>query len=478
MLDDLSIEPKGYVFFKPGTLKPVGYAGEWGPCIREPAIPSRYADVDSLRCNELRDAKIELHSFADPQQVTSRNSPLSLSRRRMKLVRERLGKSAVPDSVEREVVHDDVMQDEEWPAVSSTIGVRFSPAGCKDSQSGAPEESTGPESIDWTPKAAHGPMTWLHAHDPVMAEWKSWEDLSPGYLDGRYLVYRQGGIGGPRRIIAVGKEKAVCQGREVDSSEILAHGSIQFVPGTSTPIAYSGVGKCLTESKKSTMRPEDLGCSFPENAAVLLTGYGTSGERHPQTSAAGLSQKRLEVVRRFLSDTPLPDDNVHEVAKDSAAVTQRSSVPELVLGVRIQVVQSNADAKKSKPLIEQAIGPAWTESEHLQFSAFMKTWVDPLGPSIETETPLHIRYQDAYGFVQTYLGLRPSKTTEGMEALEDWVDAMFEHGCNTEEAGLPTDYLPDGADPPQSTMDLPNSSASSSEMSSSSSWGTGTSRPR
>ena len=64
----------------------------------------------------------------------------------------------------------------------------------------------------------------------------------------------------------------MCQGREIDSSDILARGSILFGPGTSTPIAHSGVGKCLTESETSSMSPEDLECSFPEDAAVFLEG--------------------------------------------------------------------------------------------------------------------------------------------------------------------------------------------------------------
>ncbi|GEM_PF-5337048 len=478
ILDGVDIEPKGYVFFEPGTAEPVGYAGEWGPCIREPAIPSRYADVESLRCNELRESKIELHSFADPRQVTNRSNAKSLSRRRMKLVRSRLGKTAVPDSVERKVVHDDVMQDEQWPALSSTIGVRFSPAGCRDAEPVAPKESTNPGRFEWIPDVARGPMTWLHANKPTAAEWKSWEDLSPGYLDGRYLVYRRGGIGGPIRIIAIGKERAVCQGREVDSSDILARGSILFVPGTSTPIAYSGVGKCLTESEPSSMSPEDLECSFPEDAAVFLVGHANGTPKDSTMSATQLGQKRLKIVKRFTAETPLPDEIAQEVTKASGVETEKTGDRQPILGVRIQVVQSSSDVDTTRPLIEQTIGPAWTESEHLKFSKFMKRWVDPGGSSIETETDLHIRYQDAYGFVQTYLGLRPSRTTAGSQALESWADAMFEHACHTEEAGLPTDYLPEGAEPPQSTMDLPSSSASSSEMSSSSSWGTGTSSPR
>jgi hypothetical protein len=321
-------------------------------------------------------------------------------------------------------------------------------------------------------------MTWLHANKPTAAEWKSWEDLSPGYLNGRYLVYRRGVIGGPIRIIAIGKERAVCQGREIDSSDILARGSILFVPGTSTPIAYSGVGKCLTESETSSMSPEDLECSFPEDAAVFLVGHANGTPKDSTMSATQLGQKRLRVVRRFIAETPLPDEIAQEVTTESGVGNETTDAKGPVLGVRIQVVQSGTDVDTARPLIEQTIGPAWTESEHLKFSEFMKRWVDPLGPSIETETDLHIRYQDAYGFVQTYLGLRPSKTTAGSQALKSWADAMFENACHTEEAGLPTDYLPEGAEPPQSTIDLPNSSASSSEMSSSSSWGTGTSSPR
>jgi hypothetical protein len=194
--------------------------------------------------------------------------------------------------------------------------------------------------------------------------------------------------------------------------------------------------------------------------------------------ASELSRRRLDVVSRFVPKTAVPKDLNVERVMGSQVVGEDDKVEGPVLGVRIQVVDAPSLSEVGSRLFRQTTGPAWSESEHLQFSNFMKTWVDPPGSSIETETDIHIRYQDAYGFVQTYLGLQPSKTVEGLRALEDWVDAMFKHGCNTDEVGLPSRFLPEGATPPQSTIDLPNSSASSSEMSSSSSWETGTSRPR
>jgi hypothetical protein len=221
-------------------------------------------------------------------------------------------------------------------------------------------------------------------------------------------------------------------------------GKIYFRAESATPVAYRGLGACLTEppfsgEEHSRVPANQMMCAGLEEKSLHLHGFSWPFERESSTDARMLSYRRMKVVASALEGSALPGEiyemTHHGTDRTRAPVNEEASV----MGVFFTVEDGEEGHEKWRP-------PMFVGSS----GSIESSQVDALVEYVETDRQLErrafARITPAWSMTVRYerkddtqgsLHVQSLRERPRLRAIRDWAEALAVSGCSVGKVRWP-----------------------------------------